>query len=319
MATLTYMPTEHVPVLVAELIHFADPRPGETAIDCTFGSGGHARLVAERIGPEGTLICIDRDPSARERFAEVEPDLPCRSIFIGDRFDLALAELAESGERADLVYFDFGVSSTQIDARERGFSYSFDAPLDMRMDPEADLSAATVVNEWPQSRIAEILRDYGDERHARSIAREIVAARPIETTGELVGVIRGALPPKRRFGRGHPAKRSFQAVRIAVNDELAAIDAALPRAWSLLAPGGRLAGISFHSLEDRRVKRFLADRARGCECPPELPVCVCDRTPEAELLTRGGVEPSPGERAQNPRSTSAHLRVASKIDEGGEL
>lgn len=318
MVTLSYMPTEHVPVLAAEMIRDADPQPGDTVIDCTFGGGGHARLIAERIGAEGTLICIDRDPAARERFEQIAHEAPCEARFIGADFADALAELAAEGVRPDLVLFDLGVSSMQIDAWERGFSYSFDAPLDMRMDPDSDLSAAEVVNEWPESRIAEILRNYADERHARSIARSIAAARPLETTSELVDAVRAGLPPKARFGRGNPAKRTFQAVRIAVNGELEALDAALPQAWEMLAPGGRLAAISFHSLEDRRVKRFLAERARGCTCPPELPVCCCGLEPEAELVTRKGVAPSAGERAANPRSASAHLRVARKLEAGEE-
>jgi 16S rRNA (cytosine1402-N4)-methyltransferase len=268
MVTLTYMPTEHVPVLAAEVIRETDPRPGETVVDCTFGGGGHSRLLAERIGAAGTLIAIDRDPAAAERFEQVAHDVPAETRFIRADFDTALADLAAEGIRPDIVLFDFGVSSIQIDAWERGFSYSFDAPLDMRMDPDAAVSAQTVVNEWPESRIAEILRNYADERHARSIARRIVERRPLDTTAELVEAVRAGLPPAARFGRGNPAKRTFQAIRIAVNDELAAIDAALPEAWEMLAPGGRLAAISFHSLEDRRVKRFLADRARGCVCPP---------------------------------------------------
>jgi 16S rRNA (cytosine1402-N4)-methyltransferase len=318
MATLTYMPTEHVPVLAAELIRFGAPGPGDVVVDCTFGAGGHARLVAEAIGAEGTLICIDRDPSARERFEQFAAEADCETRFVDAGFDEGLDRLAAEGVRADLIYFDFGVSSMQIDAWERGFSYSFDAPLDMRMDPRAELSARTVVNEWPETRIAEILRNYGDERRSRSIARSIVSRRPLETTAELVEAVRAALPPSARFGRGHPAKRSFQAIRIAVNGELEAIDAALPAAWGLLGSGGRLAAISFHSHEDRRVKRFLADRARGCVCPPEFPVCRCGHEPEAEMVTRGGVAPSAGEVADNPRSSSAHLRVARKLDQGGE-
>jgi 16S rRNA (cytosine1402-N4)-methyltransferase len=316
MVTLTYMPTEHVPVLAAEVIRETDPRPGETVVDCTFGGGGHSRLLAERIGAAGTLIGIDRDPAAAERFEQVAHDVPAETRFIRADFDTALADLAAEGIRPDIVLFDFGVSSIQIDAWERGFSYSFDAPLDMRMDPDAAVSAQTVVNEWPESRIAEILRNYADERHARSIARRIVERRPLDTTAELVEAVRAGLPPAARFGRGNPAKRTFQAIRIAVNDELAAIDAALPEAWEMLAPGGRLAAISFHSLEDRRVKRFLADRARGCVCPPEFPVCRCGLEPEAKLVTRGGIAPSAGEIADNPRSASAHLRVAVKLDRG---
>jgi 16S rRNA (cytosine1402-N4)-methyltransferase len=201
----------------------------------------------------------------------------------------------------------------QVDTWERGFSYAYDAPLDMRMDPDAPLSAADLVNEWPESRLAETIRRYGEERHARRIAAEIVRRRPIETTSELVDVIRDAVPPKARFGRGHPAKRTFQALRIALNDELESLDRALPAAWELLAPGGRLAAISFHSLEDRRVKRFMADLARGCICPPEVPVCVCGRTPEAEPLSRRAIAPSPGELADNPRAASAHQRGARKL------
>src|SRR5690606_23702410 len=309
MATLTYMPTDHVPVLLAELVALAAPQPGELAVDCTFGAGGHARAVAARLGPTGTLICIDRDPTAAERYHGLEPELACRSRFVRGEFSEALARLADEGVRADLIYMDLGVSSMQLDAMERGFSYAYDAPLDMRMDPDQELSAREVVNEWPQDRIAGILREYGEERHARAIAREIVARRPFETTAELVDAIRDAVPPAYRFGRGHPAKRTFQAIRIAVNEELRALENALPRAWDLLTPGGRLAAISFHSLEDRMVKRFFAEKARGCTCPPELPVCVCGREPEAELITRRAVSPTPEELERNPRASSAHLRV----------
>jgi 16S rRNA (cytosine1402-N4)-methyltransferase len=315
-ATLSYMPTEHVPVLAAELIGVADPEPGELAVDCTFGGGGHARLVAERLGPTGELICIDRDPASAERFADFSHEVPCEAEFMRADFAEALEQLADEGRRADLVYMDLGISSLQLDAWERGFSYSYDAPLDMRMDPDQALSALEVVNEWPERRLAEAIRDYGEERHAGRVAREIVRRRPLETTSELVETIRAALPPEARFGRGHPAKRTFQGIRIAVNSELESLDRALPAAWALLRPGGRLAAISFHSLEDRRVKRFLAERARGCICPPELPVCVCGRSPEAELLTRRAVAPSPGEAAENPRSRSAHLRCAVKLDGG---
>jgi 16S rRNA (cytosine1402-N4)-methyltransferase len=202
----------------------------------------------------------------------------------------------------------------QVDAWERGFSYSYDAPLDMRMDPDQDFSARDLVNQWPVSRIAEVLRHYGEERHANGIARSIVRRRPIETTSELVAAIKAGMPPKARFGGGHPAKRTFQAIRIAVNDELDQLDEALPLAWSLLRTGGRFGAISFHSLEDRRVKRFLAGLARGCICPPDLPVCVCGHEPEAELLSRRAVAPTPGEIAANPRSKSAHLRAARKLE-----
>jgi 16S rRNA (cytosine1402-N4)-methyltransferase len=315
---LADMTSAHVPVLAGELLQLADPRPGETAIDCTFGAGGHAELVAGRLGPEGLLIAIDRDPQAEERFAEVAAGIACRTRFIHGPFAEALAELAQEDVRADLVLLDLGMSSMQVDTRERGFSYSYDAPLDMRMDPGQELTAAAIVAEWDERRLAGVLRDFGEERYARQIARAIVrerGRRPLTSTNELVEVIASAVPAPARFAGGHPAKRSFQALRIAVNDELGQLDRALPLAWERLRPGGRLAAISFHSLEDRRVKRFLADRARGCICPPELPVCACGRTPQAELVTRRAVAPTPGEVAANPRSSSARLRVARKLED----
>lgn len=310
------MPTAHVPVLAGELIELTDPQPGQLVIDCTFGGGGHARLMAGRIGREGTLIAIDRDPAARVRFEEFAAEVPCATRFIGASFANGLAELAREGVQADIVYLDLGMSSMQVDTRERGFSYAYDAPLDMRMDTGEDFSAADLVATWDERRIASILREYGEERYARQIARAIVRTReqrPITTTTELVDVIVNAIPTPARFAGGHPAKRSFQAIRIAVNDELREVDDALPLAWRCLKVGGRLAGISFHSLEDRRVKRFLADRAQGCVCPPDFPVCVCGRTPAAELLTRRSVVATPGEVAENPRSKSARLRVARKL------
>jgi len=316
VVTLTLMPIEHVPVLATELLDVLDPHPGETAIDCTFGGGGHAQEIAERVGSGGTLIAIDRDPVAEQRFAELEDELEPQTRFVRADFADALVALGEEGVRADVIYLDLGVSSLQLDAAERGFSYSYDAPLDMRMDPEDRSSAADLVNEWPQERIATVLREYGEERHARSIAREIVRRRPLHTTAELVEAIRASVPPAYRFGRGHPAKRSFQALRIAVNGELDSLDRVLPAAWDLLRDRGRLAVISFHSLEDRRVKRFLADRIRGCVCPPELPVCVCGHEPEAEPLTRRALAATPEEIERNPRSHSARLRGARKLPRG---
>jgi 16S rRNA (cytosine1402-N4)-methyltransferase len=315
---LADMTATHVPVLAAELVELAEPGPGETAIDCTFGAGGHAELVAARLGPEGLLIAIDRDPLAEERFAALAAEVPCRTRFIHAPFADALAGLADEDVRADLVLLDLGMSSMQVDTRERGFSYSYDAPLDMRMDPGQDLTAAEIVAEWDERRLAGLLRDFGEERYARQIARAIARERargPLTSTNELVDVIVSAVPAPARFAGGHPAKRSFQALRIAVNDELGQLDRALPLAWGRLRSGGRLAAISFHSLEDRRVKRFLADRARGCICPPDLPVCACGRTPEAELVTRRAVAPTPGEIAHNPRSSSARLRVARKLED----
>jgi 16S rRNA (cytosine1402-N4)-methyltransferase len=272
--------------------------------------------VADRIGPTGTLVGIDRDPVAEQRFAEFAEDAPCQTRFIRDDYSAGLEALHGEGHRADMVYLDLGISSMQVDAWERGFSYSYDAPLDMRMDPDQEFSARDLVNEWPVSRLAEVLRRFGEERHANGIARAIVRRRPIDTTSELAAAIKAGMPPSARFGGGHPAKRSFQAIRIAVNEELDSLDRALPLAWDLLKVEGRLAAVSFHSLEDRRVKRFLADRAKGCICPPELPVCVCGHEPEAELLTRRAISPGEAELAENPRAASAHLRAAVKIDEG---
>jgi 16S rRNA (cytosine1402-N4)-methyltransferase len=312
-ATLIYMPTEHKPVLAPELTTLLAPQAGQTAVDCTFGGGGHARLVAERLGPAGTLICIDRDPAAEARFAEFAGAAPCRTRFLGVEFAAGLRTLCGEGVSPDMIYMDLGMSSMQVDAWQRGFSYSYDAPLDMRMDSRRRFDAADLLNEWPEARIAQVLRRFGEERFAGGIAREIVRRRPLATTSDLVAAIKAGMPASARFGGGHPAKRSFQAIRIAVNGELDALEEALPVAWEMLAVGGRLGAISFHSLEDRRVKRFLAERARGCTCPPELPVCVCGHEPEAELLTRRAVAPGPEEIAANPRSRSAHLRVAVKI------
>jgi 16S rRNA (cytosine1402-N4)-methyltransferase len=311
------MTRTHTPVLAGELIELADPRPGETAVDCTVGGSGHARLIADRLGPAGTLIGVDRDPLAEERFAALAAEVQCDTRFIRADFVTALHELRLERLTADLVYLDLGMSSMQVDTWERGFSYAYDAPLDMRMDPAQPLTAAEVVNTWDERRLARLLREYGEERYASQIARAIGRIRRREefrSTHQLVDAIKTAVPIPAQFAGGHPAKRTFQALRIAVNDELVQLEEALPLAWDLLGTGGRLAAISFHSLEDRRVKRFLTARARGCVCPPELPVCVCGRQPEAELLTRRAVAPTPGEVAANPRSRSAHLRAARKLE-----
>ncbi len=311
------MTQTHIPVLAGELIDLIDPRPGEVAVDCTFGGGGHARLIADRIGPAGMLIGIDRDPFAEERFAELSAEVACDTRFIRADFVSGLATLREEQVTADMVYLDLGMSSMQVDAWSRGFSYAYEAPLDMRMDPDQDLTAREIVNTWDERRLARLLRDYGEERYASQIARTIARDRRREeltSTQQLVDAIKAAIPVPAQFAGGHPARRTFQALRIAVNDELAQLDAALPAGWELLRPGGRLAAISFHSLEDRRVKRFLVARARGCICPPELPVCVCGHEPEAELLTRRAIAPTPGEVAANPRSKAAHLRAARKLE-----
>ena len=238
--------------------------------------------------------------------------MACSVRFIRAGYAEALELLVNEGLRADAAYFDLGMSSMQVDTRERGFSYSYEAPLDMRMDPEQELSAREIVAEWDERRLARTLRDFGEERHANAIARAIVRRRaqaPIETTLELVDTINSAIPAPARFAGGHPAKRVFQALRIAVNDELGQLDRALPLAWELLREGGVLAGISFHSLEDRRVKRFLGERARGCICPPDLPVCACGREPQAALIARRSIVPSAGGgRAQPARRLGTAAR-----------
>ncbi len=315
------MTQTHIPVLAGELVDLLDPQPGETAVDCTFGGGGHARLLAGRIGPAGTLIAIDRDPCAEDRFAELAAEVSCHTRFIRADFVTGLHQLLDEGLLADMVYLDLGMSSMQVDTWVRGFSYAYDAPLDMRMDPDQDLTAQEIVNAWDERRLARLLREYGEERYAGQIARAIVRTRRREeltTTHQLVDTIKSAIPVPAQFAGGHPARRTFQALRIAVNDELTQLDEALPVAWEALRTGGRLAAISFHSLEDRRVKRFLVARARGCICPPEIPICVCGREPEAELLTRRAVASTPGEVASNPRSKSAHLRAARKLEVEGE-
>jgi 16S rRNA (cytosine1402-N4)-methyltransferase len=304
--------------LAAEVRELLAVRPGDTVVDATFGAGGHARMLAADLRGEGRFIAVDRDPGVRPYFERFEREARVSARLLRGDFAVVLGQLAENGVRADAVLLDLGVSSMQIDRPERGFSYAVDAPLDMRMDPSADVSAADIVNEWDERELATIFRRYGEERFSRQIARALVrrrSERPFERTAELVETIKAAIPAPRRFGDGHPAKRVFQALRIAVNDELASLEQALPSALSMLRPGGRLAVISFHSLEDRIVKRFLAAQARGCTCPPELPVCVCGKEPSVRLLARKAVRPSPQETAENPRSASARLRAAVKTEE----
>ncbi len=252
-AKMAYVPPDHDPVLPEELIEVLDPKPGETFVDCTFGAGGHSRLIAERLGSDGELIAIDRDPTAESRWREFSATAPSGTRFLRADFVAGLEGLRGEGVRPDGILFDFGMSSMQLDAWERGFSYAYEAPLDMRMDPDQKLSAMEVVNEWPQERIARVLRDFGEERRAGSIAREIVRRRPVETTSELVAAIKAAIPPADRFGRGHPAKRAFQAIRIAVNGELEAIDRALPLAWGSSRSAG--ASARSHSIRSRTAGR----------------------------------------------------------------
>ena len=307
--------TDHVPVLAEEVRQLLALRPGETVVDATFGSGGHAAVLASDLRGRGRYIAIDRDPAARAYFDKFRRRSGLTGRFLRGDFSAVLGQLAGNGVRADAILFDLGVSSMQIDRPERGFSYAVDAPLDMRMDPAAERSARELVNEASERELASILRDYGEERYARPIAKSIVRRRkqqPFERTGELVETIRGAIPAPARFGDGHPAKRVFQALRIAVNDELGELGAALPAALELLRPGGRLAVISFHSLEDRIVKRFLRAQEHGCVCPPDFPVCVCGREPGLRALKRKAIRPTPREVAANPRAASARLRAAVK-------
>jgi 16S rRNA (cytosine1402-N4)-methyltransferase len=306
---------DHVPVLADEVRELLAVQPGETVVDATFGAGGHSRLLAEDLRGEGRLIAVDRDPTVRGHFDRFKAQAGVNVRLLRGEFSLVLSQLAANDVRADAILLDLGVSSMQLDRPERGFSYAVDAPLDMRMDPSGELSAKELVNEADERELGLIFRRYGEERYARPIARAIVrrrAERPYERTGELVETIKTAIPTPARFGDGHPAKRVFQALRIAVNDELGALEAALPAAVSMLRPSGRLAVISFHSLEDRMVKQFVRQLAKGCVCPPDFPICTCGREPELRLLTRKAVRAGAREVADNPRSASARLRVAVK-------
>jgi 16S rRNA (cytosine1402-N4)-methyltransferase len=308
--------TDHVPVLADEVRQLLAIEPGETVVDATFGAGGHAALLAADLRGEGRLIAIDRDPSARAYFDRFRKQTGIQGRFLRGDFSIVLEQLADNGARADAILFDLGVSSMQIDRPERGFSYAADAPLDMRMDPSADYSARQLVNEASERELTHIFRQYGEERYAKQIARAIARRRreqPFERTGELVETIKNAIPAPARFGDGHPAKRVFQALRIAVNDELTALEDALPAAVDLLKPGGRLAVISFHSLEDRIVKRFLRDQEHGCTCPPDFPICVCGQEPVLRATPRRAIRPSARETASNPRAASARLRAAVKV------
>ncbi len=308
--------TDHVPVLADEVRELLALEPGDTLVDATFGAGGHATLLARDLHGHGKVIGIDRDPTVRPYFERFRRTAGVTARFLRGDFSIVLEQLAENGVRADAVLLDLGVSSMQLDRPERGFSYAADAPLDMRMDPSADYSARELVNEAEERELERIFRRYGEERYARQIARAIGRRRrkqPFERTGELVDTIKGAIPAPARFGEGHPARRVFQALRIAVNDELEALEAALPAAMEMLRPGGRVAVISFHSLEDRIVKHWFREQARGCTCPPEFPICVCGHEPELRVLTPRPVRPSAREAALNPRSASARLRAAEKV------
>ncbi len=309
--------TDHVPVLAEEVRESLAVRPGETVVDATFGAGGHASLLAQDLHGSGKLIAIDRDPTARTYFERFERTAQVSARLLRGDFGIVLPQLADNGVRADAILLDLGVSSMQLDRPERGFSYAADAPLDMRMDPTQELTASELVNTWDERELVTIFRRYGEERYAKQIARAIGRRRreqPFERTSELVDTIKASIPAPARFGDGHPAKRVFQALRIAVNDELGSLEAALPAALEMLRPGGRLAVIAFHSLEDRIVKQFLREKERGCTCPPDFPVCVCGNEPELRAIQRRPIRPGTAEIAANPRSSSARLRAAVKAE-----
>ena len=305
------MATEHRPVMLEETLAALDPKDAETVVDATFGGGGHARRILERLGPDGKVVGIDRDPQAVERASALLRDR--RFSFVSGAYDEVLRAMIGEGVRADAILFDLGLSSFQIDEPERGFSYVREGPLDMRMDPRSGVSAADFLNAVEAGDLARILVEYGGvpRGEARRVAREIVRRRPLETTLDLAEAVRAAVGWVERGG--NPAKRVFQAVRVHVNDELGGLGRALAAAERLLVPGGRLAVISFHSGEDRLVKRFISEREGRCVCPPELPVCVCGARP---ILRKGAVgRPSAEEMRENPRSASARLRVAVRTAE----
>jgi 16S rRNA (cytosine1402-N4)-methyltransferase len=307
---------EHQPVMGREVVELLAPVPSGLIVDATVGGGGHARLVLEA-RDDVRVLGIDRDPDAVTAARDALAGFGPRARVERGGFE-ALAGIVSTEREGNVVgiLFDLGVSSPQLDRSERGFSYWSDAPLDMRMDSAAELSARELVNEADEGELGLIFKRYGEERYARRIARASVrrrAERPFERTIDLADTIKQAIPTPARFGDGHPAKRVFQALRIAVNDELGALEAALPAAVRMLRPGGRIAVISFHSLEDRIVKRYFRELARGCTCPPEFPICVCGNEPILRDLTRRPLRPAQREVEDNPRAASAKLRAAVKV------
>lgn len=307
----------HISILLEPCLKALHIQPDGVYIDATLGGAGHSFHIASRLSDEGTLLCIDRD---REALANAEVRLApvrnrvrlCQSDF--RQLDAVLAR--EGFTQANGILFDLGVSSPQLDHGERGFSYMKDAPLDMRMDQGQALTAYDIVNGWSREEIRRILFEYGEERYAPLIAAAIErhrAEKPIETTLELVDIIKGAMPSKALREKQHPAKRSFQAIRIAVNDELGAVAEAMEKAIDVLAPGGRLAVITFHSLEDRIVKNTFQKAAQGCTCPRDFPVCVCGNQPRVKIITRKPIVPDSEELNENARARSAKLRVCEKL------
>ena len=312
------MAFEHISVLLHECMEGLNIRPDGIYVDGTAGGGGHSYEIARRLDPKkGRLIALDKDPDAIVAAGERLSVFPCAQVIQSDfsRIPQVLDELGIA--YVDGILLDLGVSSHQLDTVERGFSYRADAPLDMRMS-QSGFSAADLLNSWDVSSMARIFREFGEERYALSIAKNIERYRrqkPLETTGELVEIIRSSIPAAARREGGHPAKRTFQAIRIAVNGELDSLSQCLDGAFERLAPGGRFCVITFHSLEDRMVKQKFAALAKGCICPPDFPVCVCGHKPRARLPYRKPIEPSAEELAVNNRSHSARLRVAERLAE----
>ena len=306
----------HKPVLLRECIEGLNIRPDGIYVDGTLGRAGHSREIVSQL-TTGRLICIDRDQAALDAApGRLEGHMDKVTLVHGNFVDIASILDDLNVPAVDGMLFDLGVSSPQLDDGSRGFSYLQDAPLDMRMDQSAALTAYDVVNGWSQEELKRILWQYGEERYSGLIAAAIVrrrADKPVETTGELADIIRGAMPAKAQREKQHPAKRSFQAIRIAVNDELGAVERMLDSALPRLNPGGRLAVISFHSLEDRLVKTAYAGWAKGCTCPPDFPVCVCGKKPQIRLVGKKPIVAGEEELGENPRARSAKLRVAEKL------
>ena len=325
MTVMTSTPT-HVPVLLNESIDLLAIRPGGTYIDCTTGLGGHSAAIAERMGDEGRLLCPDEDAEALEFARTRLAPLGRRIHFVRENFrDLAAVAQAEGFTDADGILMDLGVSSLQFGEAERGFMFGQEGPLDMRMDRRSELTAATIVNEWPEEEIADLIYRYGEERQSRRIAAAILRARPLGTTWDLARAVEQAVGGARGRTQIHPATKVFLALRIRVNGELDSLDTGLPQAHSLLGPGtkaregGRLAIISFHSLEDRMVKQYFRREATQCLCPPQLPVCRCGHIATLREITRKGIRPSEDEIARNPRARSAVLRVAQRVTSEGDV
>lgn len=314
---------EHITVLKEEAVDGLAVKPDGIYVDCTLGGAGHSALIAERLGPEGRLIAFDQDDAAIANARVILAPFADRVTLVRSNFRHLKERLlqldvpvAGGAPQVDGILFDLGVSSPQFDEAERGFSYNHDAPLDMRMDRTGGITARDIVNMWPADELARILFEYGEEKFARRIASRLVEARaqtPVNTTGQLAEIVKAAIPAAARRTGPHPARRSFQALRIAVNDELGAMEDALHQSIESLASGGRIAVITFHSLEDRLCKHLLAKFVESCTCPPDFPVCVCNKKSILRLVNRKPIEPTEREVEANPRSRSAKLRIAEKL------